>query len=987
MKKTADPLAELGARLAKAASLIDAGRLEEAGRIYTGLIRRFPGDPRLRHLSGLTLYERNRLPEALAELEKAVELSPAEAVFRRSLGDCLAAMGQSEKAVAQYRAAASLGLEDDPGLLLGLGNALAGCGDIIEAQACYRKAITLDGTDKQALNNLGKLLHGCGQTDTAISFYRRALDIDPDYAPARFNLSSALLMSGNYRQGWQEYEWRFACHGSSIYPHRLEAPRWHGEPFAGTLLVHAEQGYGDMIFFARYLPLAKKMTGTLVLEAHKPLVSLLSRMEAVDRVVEFDPDQKPAAGHQLQVPVGSLPLVLGAYNPLAVDNRPYLQADERRRALWAARLGDSGKFRVGLVWSGSGLDPRRDISPQLLEPLARMENVEFFSLQKGPAAALPENSPLRSRVRSLGAMIKDFDDTAAICAGLDLLISVDTAAAHLAGAMGLPVWVLLPRVPDWRWQPEGETCSWYPSATCLRQQEEGDWRPVIAKMVRRLARLALNSQRKTAGSQPDCHDRAEKLFEQASRMMDRGNYLPAIEHLEKSLALKPDFPEAWYNLGYIFHAIGRLDQAQLAYANACRHRPGFTEALVNRAVVLMELGDHAAAQQCFGRALAIDPFRADAHYNLGNLCLAKGRHREAAQHFMRAATIDPLHFRAWGNLGWTFYETGQYQEAEKYYAMALTINPEYAEAHLNLAVLCLLQGRFSRGWKHYSWRFRVADWKRIYPHRLKTPCWDGSDLNGRTILVHTEQGIGDCLQFVRYLPLVKAKGGRIVFESRKSLASLLESLPSIDRLCILDPDKPNETGVDCHIGLASLPAVFGTTAETIPAEVPYLWAQAEKVGTWQKKLPEGRLRVGLVWGGNATYRQRSLDLAELTPLLEAFPEIAFIGLQKGPAAGQAAGNRLLAANLGPELKDFADTAAVVHCLDLIISIDTAAAHLAGAMARPVWTLLPRFSDWRWGTDGGQSPWYPTMRLFRQPVPGDWAAVVAMLKEALAKFKP
>ncbi len=987
MKLSVDPLARLGMHLEKAASLISSGHLEEAGRIYSDLSRRFPNEPRIRYLAGLTFYEQGHLADAMAELEAAVKLSPATAAFRRCLADCLAALGQPEKAAAQYRMAAHLGLENDPDLLVGMGNVLCSSGQMVDAQTCYRKALSLDPTNKQALNNLGKLLQDSGQIDIAISFYRQALGIDPDYATAHFNLAAALLMAGDYRQGWQEYQWRFACHGKRLYPHRLEAPRWNGEPFAGKLLVHAEQGYGDMIFFARYLSLAKKLVGTLILEVHKPLAGLLSRIDAVDRVVVFDPQHKPSAEYDLQVPAGSLPLALGCYDPLAVDQGPYLHADRQRVNMWARQLGGTGKLKVGLVWAGSGLDPNRDLDPELLEQLTGLEQVRFFSLQKGPAADCLQSSPLKGRIKPLGAMISDFEDTAAICACLDLLITVDTATAHLAGALGLPVWVLLPKVPDWRWQLEGKACSWYPSATCLRQHEAGNWQPVMARAARKLARLALDSKRTAVESQAGRQDKAAKLFEQASQMISQGKYAAAIDHLEKSLQLKPDFHQAWYNLGYALQALNRLSQAQKAYATACQLRPDFAEALVNRAVILMETGNPQKAEKCLQRALEVNPFQSNVHYNLGNLLLQRGHPQEAIRYFMEAGRIDPFHFRTWGNLGWACHQSGQYQEAEKYYNMALSINPEYAEAHLNLAALCLLQGRFIQGWKHYQWRFKIANWKKIYPHRLTTPAWDGSDLKGRTLLVHTEQGIGDCLQFVRYLPLVKARGGRIVFESRKSLASLLESLPYIDRLCLLDPDRPNEKGVDCHIPLASLPAIFKTTVETIPAQVPYLSADVAKIETWQKRLPPAPVRVGLVWSGNATYHQRALQLAELAPLLEAFPEIAFISLQKGPAAGQAAKNRLLAANLGPELKDFSDTAAVVHCLDLVISIDTSVAHLAGALARPVWVMLPRFADWRWGIEGEQSPWYPTMRLFRQPSAGNWQAVVAMVKAALKKFRP
>lgn len=987
MKSNRYSLSHIGARLQNALAKIDSGDMQGANRIYRQLRSQFPTAPGIRHLYGLALLETNKPEKARAELEAAVGLDPDNPVYQRGLADCLAALKQPEQALAAYKAAAARGLATDCDLLIGMGNAFFETGDLESSAQCYLQVIKKDPENKRALNNLGKLYHARGQLESAIEIYHRALEVDPVYPAAHFNLSMSLLLSGDYNRGWQEYQWRFACHGASIYPHDLDGPHWNGKPFRGRLLVHAEQGYGDMLFFARYLPWAKKRVGTLILEAHQPLTSLLGRMPSVDKIVPFSISSKPDVDYDFKIPIGSLPwLCLENTNTNSVENVPYLKTDTRRHNFWKSYLACGEGLRVGLVWATSGIDKKRDIPTDLLTPLTRLDQIRFFSLQKGPAAGIPLSSPLSTRVRHLGGMIRDFDDTAALCSQLDLLISTDTAAANLAGALGVPLWVLLPAVPDWRWHLDTDTCKWYPSARLFRQPQPGNWEKVIDKLVEALRDIQTLSLAGT-GSKGTCQHgvQARQLLNKACSLIENKNYTGAIERLDQALKAQPDFAEAWFNLGYIYQCLDRLEHARQAYEQACRCKPDLAPAFVNRGVVLSDLGHKEKAETCFNKALEIEPGRADAHYNLGNLYLEQGHHEHAVAHFIKALETDDRHFRACGNLGRTYHEMGNYCEAEKWYKKALAINPNYAEAHLNLGVLYLLQNKYEQGWQQYEWRFATSYHKKIYPHRLRTPRWDGSDLTGRTILVHTEQGIGDCLQFVRYLVLLKKTGARIVFEARSSMAKLLEPMPFIDQVAILDSKQSNENGVDCHIPLLSLPLVFKTSLNNIPAQVPYISADPLKLKTWRSRIDSARPKVGLAWGGNDTYRNRSLSFTDLEQIMHAFPQVAFYGLQKGPAAAQADNHPMLAANLGPAFEDFSDTAAVVELLDLVISIDTAVAHLAGAMAKPVWVLLPRFADWRWGLDGDQSPWYPTMRLFRQNQPGRWSDVVENITNMLAGF--
>ena len=336
----------------------------------------------------------------------------------------------------------------------------------------------------------------------------------------------------------------------------------------------------------------------------------------------------------------------------------------------------------------------------------------------------------------------------------------------------------------------------------------------------------------------------------------------------------------------------------------------------------------------------------------------------------------------------TYQDQREIQKAAFWFEKALQIKPDYAEAKFNLATVYLLTENFQEGWQGYEWRFRRREWKRTYPHRYRKPRWNGENFTGKRLLVHSEQGLGDILQFVRYLPKVKARGGTVVFETRKALMDIFKNLPGMDELVMFAPDGQPVAEFDLYVPLASLPGIFETTLEDIPAQVPYLFADSGKSVAWRKRLSPDGFRVGLVWAGTDTDPRRACHLKWLK-MLSDVPGVYLYGLQKGIAVeqieveGLPQGMRMT--NLGQEFDDFADTAAVVENLDLVVSIDTSVAHLAGAMGKPVWVMLPYAADWRWFLNRDDSPWYPTMRLFRQPDPGNWASVGRHIATELQNF--
>ncbi len=459
----------------------------------------------------------------------------------------------------------------------------------------------------------------------------------------------------------------------------------------------------------------------------------------------------------------------------------------------------------------------------------------------------------------------------------------------------------------------------------------------------------------------------------------------AIAAYRRALELKPDWAEAFYNLGIACHEHGLPEEAAVAFRRALGLRPDFPEACNNLGIALRDQGamEEAAAQ--FQKALALRGDYAEALYNLGGVRHEQGRLPEAMAAYRETLTLRPDHYKACNNLAKAHQDQGDIAAAIDWYGRALSVKPDYGEARFNLSTARLLNGDYLEAWEDYEWRFRRSDWQRVYPRRLDQPRWKGEPFPGKTLFVHCEQGFGDMFQFVRYLPLVKARGGEVLLETRPAALPLFEGLAGVDRLLPFSPEGPPAVEFDCYVPLLSLPGIFRTTLETVPREIPYLNPDPAKVRHWGARVISEKLRVGLVWAGTATDPRRASPLAWFAPF-SCIEGLSIYGLQKGPAADRMAQEGLppgmVMVNLGPELSDFSDTAAVIEQLDVLVTIDTSVAHLAGAMGKPVYLLLPDRPDWRWMLDRADSPWYPTMRLFRQETPGDWGPPLTRIARRL-----
>lgn len=462
--------------------------------------------------------------------------------------------------------------------------------------------------------------------------------------------------------------------------------------------------------------------------------------------------------------------------------------------------------------------------------------------------------------------------------------------------------------------------------------------------------------RKTISPHPK-HGEAEALFYEGNRFMKAGDDARAEECFRQAALAAPELAEPHANLGFLLDKRGALDEAEASYR----------------------------------RSLGLAPANPRAHLNLGALLARRKRFSEAEAAYRRAIALSPPNgsAAAWSNLGALYAAMNRSDEAEQCLRTALAQDESHAKARFNLSYVLLRQGRFEEGWRCYA----VRDWNMALAARFACPRWRGEALSGKSFLIGIEAGHGDMIQFCRYAAVLKQRGAaKISVLCHPALKTLFESLEAVDT--VISAEEPFvASGWDFWSPPLSLPYYCATRLDSIPAAIPYLRAQPERVAKWAPRIPQSGLRVALVWKGNPRFefdQDRSLPSLEVLAPLWTVAGVHFISLQKGAGEHEATGRRegLPLVELGSQVEDFADHAAILTCVDLVVCVDTAVAHLAGALGKRCWVLLAaHMTDWRWLADREDSPWYPkTMRLFRQPAMGDWPSVVERVQAELRALR-
>lgn len=1001
------------------------------------------------HGLGLSLFHQRRVSEAEDVFRKAVSKCSSNVNLWNNLATTQQLLGDIAEAKQSFQRA----LELDPDNFetnYNLGNLYRKTFNLAAAINCYQKAIQSQNAENssnairknnsiriQALTNLALTLNECGRVDESIRCYRQALSIYPQDAGLHYNLATTLLQNSLFLEAWSDYEWRWNMPGFSTQKRDFSCPLWTGEDLTGkSILLHAEQGLGDSIQFIRYVPLLASRGAKVFLEIQPSLTRLMESLEGVAQII---PQGDLLPKTDWHCPLLSLPRAFRTSVENIPAKVPYLKVEKQKHPLFTAHA-EIKLLKVGLVWQGNSkhtLDAFRSIPFDILRPILETEGIRFYALQ-------PEKLNyefLATNLVDTSAHIADFADTASLLKHLDLVISVDTSVAHLAGALGVPVWILLPECrTDWRWLRNRNDSPWYPSARLFRQSNPGDWSSILLVLKEELTILKNASSdmahrvfclQKEQAQHPGSYNILGQL---AAAYFEAGATESAIQcykrcATESANSLHTDYRHArnLSMLGKFLEANNRKDEALLFIKQAINLGEESAETHWLLGNLLCQQEDYKAAVDQYRKSLDLSPKNTACLGNLGFALSKLKRHLEALANYRQIVALEPNSAQAWKSLALVEMDLGsfadaskslckalrieesaaqnssfdtkrdlalclsenrQYDKAEALFQQLLREDPKHSFTHTNYGFFLLSQGRYLEGWAEHEWRWKAPD----FPSKLRSfgrPLWKGEPLNGDRILIYWEQGFGDTIQFIRYIPLVAAKGGRVILEVQPALLNLLKQIPGVEQFLSPGDALPE---FSWHCPLMSLPLAFGTTLDNIPTNPNYLSVAPDLVAKERKRFPRKGLRIGLVWAGSPTHTMdnfRSINLEQLA-LLAQVENATFFSLQVGAGVKQLEEVKdlfpIIDACSG--FKDFAETAAFISTLDLVITVDTAVAHLSGAMGIPTWIMLPYHrSDWRWLKEGSKSNWYPSVRLFRQPHPGNWANVVSQIYEELTKNTP
>ena len=1034
---------------------------------------------------GIALKELKRLDEAMASYDRALALRPDYVLAHNNRGIALQELKQLDEALAAYDRA--LALKPDHVLAHNnRGTALKELKRLDEAMAAYDRALALKPDYAEAHNNRGVALKELKRLNEAMAAYDRALALKPDYAEAHTNEGLLRLLMGDFDTGWRQYEWRWLQKDRTDQPRDYSEPLWLGDAKlqGKRILLYAEQGLGDSIQFCRYAERVAALGAHVILDVPRSLAPLLRELNGVAELIDRGSTPPPFDFH---CPLLSLPLAFKT-RPDTITGAPYLAAAPKRVAAWHKALGRSAQARVGIAWSGRAEhdnDRNRSIPLLDFEPTL-VQGIDYVCLQKEIRSEDRTVLAKHPEIRLVEKHLRDFGDTAALVECMDLVITVDTSVAHLAGALGKEVWILLSFVPDWRWLLDRVDSPWYDSAMLFRQPAIGDWASVFRAVRQRLAaRFGIDlepggmavveeeapvpsrqsssatnvpPQALTSASASATLKSAHDLFQagkpdQASALCrkvlkDEPRYFDALhllgvihsqaknfqlglDYLDQALRIAPDNVDAIRNrqtaarqfarekiqAAVVRHRGGDLSGAEDIYHEVLEQNPDNFDALqllgtlagqtqrlelavayLDRAIALKP--DHAEvhsgrgnvlknlkrfdeALASYDRAIALKPEYAEAHDNRGNALMDLKRFDEALASYDRAIVLRPDFAEAHNNRGNALMELRRFGDALASYDCAIALKPDHAEAHWNEAPLRLLLGDFAGGWQNYEWRWKLKEWTE-QPRAYPQPLWLGdADLHGMRILLWAEQGLGDSLQFCRYVAQVAALGAVVVLEAPAALAPLLKPLSGVAEFVAKGEALPP---FDFHCPLPSLPLAFNTTLDSLSGQ-PYLAAPPKRVAAWGKSLGKtAQARVGLAWSGSMGHKNDHNRSIPLSRFCQALPlGIEYIRLQEEVRAEDRAwlARHPEIRSFDARLKDFGDTAALIEAMDLVIAVDTSVAHLAGALGKEVWILLPFVPDWRWLLDRVDSPWYDSATLFRQPAVGDWDSVLREVRQRLA----
>ncbi len=918
---------------------------------------------------------------------------------------------------------------------------LRGAFDAEPALAALDRALALGHDDADTLAARGVALQELGRLAEALAAYQAARARDPRHVGARFHRAIAALTLGRFGEGWPDYELRLA---SEDRPQRaFPFPRWQGEDLRGkTILVHAEQGIGDEILFASCLPEIVRAARHCVIECSPRLAPLFRRsfpLATVHASEQTGPtDWSLPLGIDVQSSAGSLPRFLRATAAAFPVHDGYLVADPAKVGRWRDRLAALGPGRaIGISWRGGTprtRGERRSVALADLALLLRERGFQFVSLQYGAGAAAEiERFAAQTgiRIAHWPEAIDDYDETAALATALDGIVSVCTAVVHLGGALGRPVRVATPRVPEWRYGASGERMPWYPAVRLVRQSQSGVWGPVVdairaellsgswsepappaaaiefadeAESVRgRIERLLAGGA--AADARAAAEAAADRFPEDAEinalcggACLAAGDAESALDYAHLALHRDPASARAFEVRIDALERLGRGGEIPAACGEFLAARPGHAGALMRLARAAYAARDYSRAVERFGQVLEREPENAAALNDLGLLLareFAEFARGEALLRRALAAASESADARA--NLAWVLCEQGAYEEGDRLFDEQLGRTPDDPELRLMRAVARLKRGDFAAGWDEYEARFASPQAIRR-PYAF--PRWDERPLREGALLVYGEQGLGDQIMFASCLPDLLSEVPDCVVECDPRLGRLFgRSFPGIRIVTARQDDAspawladatPGRAPIRAQVAIGDLPRRYRRSVAEFPQHSGYLRADPARVQAWRKRLAAHGTgpRIGVSWrGGTAASRRglRSLDLEQLAPVLGGVPA-TWVSLQYTDCRDEIAAverrHGITVHHWQEAIDDYDETAALVAALDAVVSVCTAVVHLAGSLGQRALVLVPYAAEWRYAAAGEAMPWYPSVRLLRQPAPGAWNDVLADLRQEL-----
>ena len=844
---------------------------------------------------------------------------------------------------------------------------------------------------------LGLAEREAGRDDQAIAAFRKAVEIRPDHAEAHLSLGMALMSRENFADGLQHHEARLMSRRLGIAAGRPNLPLWRGgDPEGLAILLLAEQEVGDVFQFARYARwLKERGAARVVIGCSRRIAHLIATVPGVDAVIG-EGDELPAV--HAMAHMMSMPLLTGLRGDSIPAYECYMRADTARVDRWAGWLAGRPGFRVGIAWQAVA-DPRTDrgrsVPLSALAPLARIPDIRLISLQKGHGeaqiAALAGDFAVERPGPGFDGGPDAFADVAAMIMNLDLVITADTAVAHLAGALGRPCWVILGPNPDWRWLTGRADSPWYPDMRLFRrargEAEATPFAGVIGRVADALARcltgvssgLPMATEAESVVVPP--FDPAA-VFDSALKAYRAADHATAARLFGQVLDIARFQPAAFNLLGTIALHAERDHRAVIFFRAAEQAGPQSAEFLTNHAIGLRRIRDMPQAIARLDRVVAMAP-TPEAHLTLANIHRDECNFDLSLANYRAALALKPDFAKAHRGIGNLMRDMHRPEEALAAFARARERAPEDPDLILDHAHAKLFAGDLVGGFRDYEARWHSRETR---PRHFSEPRWHGEEAPGKVLLIHGEQGFGDNIQFVRFVDEAARRVGRVVLEVRGPLVDLMKRLET-DRPVTVVEQGAAAGRFDVQIPLLSLPAAFGTTLDTIPPPSRFR-LDPERVRGWRERFATDGATVGLVWQGNPRARAdagRSPPFSVLAPLF-SLPDTRFVALQKTDGLEQLRRSvfrdRIVAP--GEALGDFCETAHAIAALDVVVSSCTATLHLAASLGVPVYGMLKYHADWRWLNERETSPWYPSLRLFRQRHPHEWEPVAAAIRAALAE---